>query len=459
MLVVQNSSFDKPTFIQKLMQRKLSTKHNIRPLWNEKDTHITSYYFTTKKAKTYNQPKLSHSKSQSEMCCPSKKTPSLTSSSSSTSSADSYALPKQSVKNQKKRPLSSESILQMMDKRILQKQYEQQQQQHDQGDQLCRSASGPVGHGLQQQRFDRVLPKPAKKRGSTKRKRSGSKASIITECANVLSQNEEEQDRMVEQNYLLRTAFGSDFSCPIQSQLEKGIVVLDVGCGPGAWTMEMSTAFPNSTFIGMDQSPVFPKFIKPLNCHFRTCDSLVSLPFPDNSIDYIYQRDMNWAFQSQTWQPLIQEFNRILKPGGWMEFVEPNLEAQNDLEKQRYLNDKLITGLCLRQQDPYAVHRLPTTLSKNGLEQVETITQSFRLGWVASQNTDPQEKLKSSKVSRAMSSQYTNLLKSLKPWLSSVMNLSHAEYDDYIADMPAEWRQAKTYINWHCIIAQKPLFI
>jgi hypothetical protein len=137
----------------------------------------------------------------------------------------------------------------------------------------------------------------------------------------------------------------------------------------------------------------------------------------------------------------------------------------------------VITGLTLRQQDPYAVHRLPTMLSINGFTRVEDYTQDFPLGWGAAFSTcsnsnsileedEEEQSIEEASVStdeercsefaRAMSSQYLFLLKSLKPWLSTVMNLSSEKYDDYIAGLPAEWKRAHTFINWHCIIAQKP---
>lgn len=158
----------------------------------------------------------------------------------------------------------------------------------------------------------------------------------------------------------------------------------------------------------------------------------------------------------------------------------------------------------MRQQDPYLVHRLPTMLSINGFNSVEDSSQSFPLGWglshsnsttttasgssstieeseeeqqeeevdlVASSqssttstlNSEPkaivkkQERILCSEFARAMSSQYLFLLKSLRPWLSTVMNLSYDKYDEHISGLPAEWSRAHTFINWHCIVAQKPL--
>lgn len=151
-----------------------------------------------------------------------------------------------------------------------------------------------------------------------------------------------------------------------------------------------------------------------------------------------------------------------------------------------------MSGLSMRQQDPYLVHRLPTMLDINGFARVQDSSESFPLGWGSSHSgnnsaststttssilEEEEEELvvnqesctsfasssasttkpHCSEFARAMSSQYLFLLKSLRPWLSIVMNLSHDKYDEYTLGLPAEWSRAQTYINWHCIIAQKPL--
>lgn len=135
-------------------------------------------------------------------------------------------------------------------------------------------------------------------------------------------------DQEVSQHYILRTAFNGDYSSsiiPLHNKNKK-LIVLDIGCGYGTWTMEMATQFPNAHFIGMDTYSNFPNDIKPRNCHFKLFHinhKQVQLPFLDNSIDYIFQRDLNWDLPESTWLPVLQECFRILKPGGWIEIVEP----------------------------------------------------------------------------------------------------------------------------------------
>ncbi|KAI9487194.1 MAG: hypothetical protein EXX96DRAFT_552178 [Benjaminiella poitrasii] len=474
--------FDSPSFIQKIMLKKKPSrnshsKQHIRPLYTSEmmTTELgvpwkkqLSKIYSSPKTKTYNIPQLSPSASSTTTS-----TASLDSNSAISQpqpSSSSVIQPEQPLRNRKRRPLSSEILIQMMDQNLLLK----KQRHHQPSSPKTTVSITQHTHDPQKRllKSSTILTMPVVHKKPS--------SSIFLDFPYVLTQDNDEQDRMVAQHYLLRTAFGSDFNSPIRSQLRKGIVVLDIGCGPGTWTMEMSTAFPKSTFIGIDQGTFYPKDIKPRNCHFRTCDSLVShndnnegdaimvsLPFPDSSIDYIYQRDMNWALKGQAWQLLLLEYQRILKPGGWIEFVEPDLETQNSLENECYMNDKLISGLSLRQQDPYAVHRLPTMLSITGFKRVEDVFQTFPLGWgtphsnstVEGQGNEVNSTSKQrhcSEFARAMSSQYLFLLKSLKPWLSNVMNLSSEKYDEYIAGLPEEWRHAQTYINWHCIIAQKP---
>ncbi|KAI8079776.1 S-adenosyl-L-methionine-dependent methyltransferase [Halteromyces radiatus] len=264
-----------------------------------------------------------------------------------------------------------------------------------------------------------------------------------------------EQDRLVAQHYLLRTAFAtrspqmSPTSFSPEQHSHQSPVVLDVGCGLGQWCMEMATTYPHSTFIGIDLLPSYPKDIKPRNCHFRQVNVRhLPLPFQDHSIDFIFQRDLNWGLAQDEWHPLIMEYLRILKPGGWIELVEPDLETKSSLEKECAMNDKLLQGFRMRQQDPYAARKLPTILAVHGFRRVESHFQSLPLGWERLTN--------SKKQSQAMASQYLFYLRSLGPWLRRVMGFSQAKYVEYVDQLPSEWEQAKTYVNWHCATAQKP---
>lgn len=72
--------------------------------------------------------------------------------------------------------------------------------------------------------------------------------------------------------------------------LRKGAKVLDMGCGPGAWSMEIASEYPKSQVVGVDISPMFPNDIKPSNCTFHQLDLHQGLPFEDGTFDYVFMR-------------------------------------------------------------------------------------------------------------------------------------------------------------------------
>ncbi|KAI8641814.1 S-adenosyl-L-methionine-dependent methyltransferase [Parasitella parasitica] len=293
-------------------------------------------------------------------------------------------------------------------------------------------------------------------------------ASMASSIEILSTSNLQEIDRMVSQHYILRTAFDADYSAPIVSlndrQKSNKVVVLDIGCGSGTWTMEMATQFPHAHFIGIDRQPSFPHDIKPKNCHFKLFDisqSIVKLPFMDHSVDYIFQRDLNWDLSESTWLPLVKEFFRILKPGGWIELVEPDIETHSTSPYEDFLINKLIEGFHHRQQDPFISKRLPSFMAVAGFRRIQSDFQSIPLGWgyqkmcTTATATDP-PLLRCSEFARAAAGHRLDLLKSLQPWFTRENHISKTKYDAYANQLPDEWYHNKAYTNWHRSTAQKP---
>ncbi|RIA93888.1 S-adenosyl-L-methionine-dependent methyltransferase [Glomus cerebriforme] len=137
-----------------------------------------------------------------------------------------------------------------------------------------------------------------------------------------LPNDKNEVDRLELSHDLFKYAFGGNYSSPIQNKLEDGIAVLDIGCGTGKWIIDNAMDYPKSTFIGIDMSPIFPKENKPQNAGFIECDVLYGLPFPSNTFDFVHQRLLCTAFSEKQWITVIKEIMRVLKPSGYVEFME-----------------------------------------------------------------------------------------------------------------------------------------
>ncbi|KAL9558202.1 hypothetical protein MBANPS3_001022 [Mucor bainieri] len=301
---------------------------------------------------------------------------------------------------------------------------------------------------------------------------SMSRSASLASCIEILPSSDiQELDRMVSQHYILRTAFDANHSAPIALSVDQErpskVVVMDIGCGSGTWTMEMATQFPQAHFIGIDKYASFPHDIKPKNCHFKLFDinqSMVKLPFLDQSVDYIFQRDLNWNLSETTWLPLVKEFFRVLKPGGWIELVEPDIETHSTSSYEDFLTNKLIDAFHNRQQDPFISKRLSSFMAVAGFRRIQSDFQSIPLGWGyqklgtnATQSTKKDHRLlRCSEFARAAASHRLDLLKSLQPWFTRESNVSKTKYDNYISQLPNEWYNAKSYTNWHRSTAQKP---
>jgi len=140
-----------------------------------------------------------------------------------------------------------------------------------------------------------------------------------------LPNDDAEMDRLRAQHYLFHYIFQGNFSSPVEEILKiGGTEVLDLGCGPGTWLLEMGETFPKSNFTGVDltntltgndslQSEISQ------NVKFVKGNVLDGLPFKDSTFDYVFIRYLSFGFTEQDWKYVINEVIRITKPGGWME--------------------------------------------------------------------------------------------------------------------------------------------
>ena len=95
-------------------------------------------------------------------------------------------------------------------------------------------------------------------------------------------------------------------------------VILEVGCGHGLRTHLIAKHAKQAEVIGIDRSPELLKhahdaYQKTSNLSFQQAD-LYDLPFPDNSIDFIYVRLVFMHLLDPI--SALLSLKRVLKPGG-----------------------------------------------------------------------------------------------------------------------------------------------
>ncbi|KAF8855637.1 S-adenosyl-L-methionine-dependent methyltransferase [Acephala macrosclerotiorum] len=136
---------------------------------------------------------------------------------------------------------------------------------------------------------------------------------------NYLRPNDElEQERLDLQHHLFTLTFdGKLFTCPVaeEKQIHR---VLDVGTGTGIWAIDFADEHPEAQVLGIDLSPIQPKFIPP-NVSFEVDDAEDAWTF-SQKFDFIYSRAMTGTFTD--WPRFFQQSFEYLTPGGYIELAD-----------------------------------------------------------------------------------------------------------------------------------------
>ncbi|RIA87403.1 S-adenosyl-L-methionine-dependent methyltransferase [Glomus cerebriforme] len=192
----------------------------------------------------------------------------------------------------------------------------------------------------------------------------------------------ENLDRQHFNHFFRKHIFGNNFSAPIGRRLSQGdCKVLDVGCGPGTWLLDLAHEYKNIKFVGIDiESTVYPNEIKPGNINFRQADILDGLPFSDNEFDFVHQEIMALIIKADQWNFVISELIRVTKPGGFVELVEYIAPDDNGPILSKMYQTHY--DLCLKRGvDTSLIPHLDNMmLSQNYISQVNKDEKTFIIG-------------------------------------------------------------------------------
>ena len=136
-----------------------------------------------------------------------------------------------------------------------------------------------------------------------------------------------EMSRQILQSSIVSQELGGLF--PKQQNLAGISSVLDLGCGPGAWTLEAAYVYPHMHFTGVDVDPTVLNYARArmwatgiTNTDFQMMDVTEPLQFQAETFDLIYGRFLLGFMRCEDWPKMIQECLRILRPGGTLLLTE-----------------------------------------------------------------------------------------------------------------------------------------
>ncbi|KAH6989177.1 S-adenosyl-L-methionine-dependent methyltransferase [Ilyonectria sp. MPI-CAGE-AT-0026] len=117
------------------------------------------------------------------------------------------------------------------------------------------------------------------------------------------------------------------FMSPLTESPQK---ILDVGTGTGIWAIDMADEYPSAEVLGFDISAVQPSWVPP-NCSFQIDDAQLDWTFKADEFDFIHMRYLYGGIDD--WSKLYRQAFRHVKPGGWVENTEIDLETRSENPK------------------------------------------------------------------------------------------------------------------------------
>ncbi|TMC20754.1 MAG: class I SAM-dependent methyltransferase, partial [Chloroflexi bacterium] len=130
-----------------------------------------------------------------------------------------------------------------------------------------------------------------------------------------------EMARLINQERLLTRVMGGVF--PEHFDLSHVSHILDIGCGPGGWVLDVAFENAKINVVGIDISEQMVEYARAHaevqgmnNASFQVMNALESLAFDDNSFDVVNARYIQAFMMKTSWAPLMKEIMRILRPGG-----------------------------------------------------------------------------------------------------------------------------------------------
>ncbi|KAF5594780.1 methyltransferase [Fusarium pseudocircinatum] len=110
------------------------------------------------------------------------------------------------------------------------------------------------------------------------------------------------------------------FLAPIGENPQK---ILDIGTGTGIWAINVADEYPSASVVATDITPTQPSFVPP-NVEFQIDDAQLEWTFEPESFDFIHIRYLQGTIAD--WDRLYGQMYKALKPGGWFQHIEPDLQ-------------------------------------------------------------------------------------------------------------------------------------
>lgn len=138
-----------------------------------------------------------------------------------------------------------------------------------------------------------------------------------------------EKARLLLQDRLINEAMTGLISEQKKENVQNFRAVLDIGCGPGGWALDVAKTYAYMHVVGIDNSKTMiahaqeeKKLHGFENIEFKEMDVRQPLDFRDSTFDLVNIRSAVGYVPKQDWPRLLKECYRITKAGGILRLTE-----------------------------------------------------------------------------------------------------------------------------------------
>ncbi|CAG8583456.1 8361_t:CDS:2 [Ambispora gerdemannii] len=261
--------------------------------------------------------------------------------------------------------------------------------------------------------------------------------------ATLLPTDEPEAIRNEKQQIAAKLMWQGNFSSPIGEHLKAGgLQILDLGCGPGTWIIDMAKTYPLCSFTGVDIAPLHPSTELPENVEFIQANLLDGLSIENSRFDFVVTHFLSLPIPQ--WKLIIKEAARVMKPGAWLEWMGHNPALRNQGENTKKLRQSVLAASKARGVDPWVITEFPRMLDNSGIfVNIRNGKQSAIYGSAGG------------KCGELCAEVSISAYQAMKKTTLEFTSLTPQEYDLLLNNVREEFEQYQTMIEIHRFCAQK----
>jgi SAM-dependent methyltransferase len=252
---------------------------------------------------------------------------------------------------------------------------------------------------------------------------------IVNDYSNI-----EEKRQIIQHLLLYKSCDENIFISPINDFIKhRNNLILNLGSGYSTWSNHFNQLYNNVFIYDIDIN----KYLYPYLLIDLKKDKIT---FKDDTIFFVYQRDMITVYEKNEWIHIINEIYRVLKKDGYTEFVEYNIYINSNQKLNYYSN--IINKYLMK------------IFNKNNIEDIcdniKTVFSNIKIH----KKILPlyNEELFQGKCINNLIMGYNHFNPDLSYFIKEKYNITFTEYIDFLKK---EWENNKSYLEVYIMIAKK----